>query len=57
MFFRKKTARGFDVRLEWLGYQARASGEDILAVEDELLDEVLKTIKNESKKFTIQKNI
>jgi hypothetical protein len=57
MFFRKKSDQGYSIRLEWLGYQAEASGENVLAVEDELLDKVLKSVKGDSKKFTIRKNV
>ena len=57
MFFKKKNEQGYNIRLEWLGYQAEASGENVLTVEEELLDKVLKSVKDDSKKFTIQKNM
>ncbi len=57
MFFRKKNERGFDIRLEWLGYDVDASGDDVFAVEGGLLDRVLKHFNDDSKKFTMHKNI
>jgi hypothetical protein len=57
IFFRQRTAQGYEIRLEWLGYFANGSGENVLAVEDELLDGVLQCFKEDSKKFRMHKNI
>ncbi len=57
MFFRKKSEHGFNIRLEWLGYYVEASGNDVFAVEGELLDRVLKHFRDDSKKITMHKNI
>ncbi len=57
IFFRKKNERDFDIRLEWLGYFVEASGDNVFAIEGELLDRVLKHFKDDSKQFTLHKNI
>jgi len=56
-FIRRKTPEGFEIRLEWLGYQATKSGEDRTKVQDELLDMVSELIKKESRQFMIVRNI
>lgn len=57
IFFRKKAADGFDIRLEWLGYCETECGEDVFAVEAELMDRVLKHFSDDSKQFTMHRNI
>lgn len=56
MFFRTQAAHGTDIRLEWLGYYEEASGQDIQAIERQLIDRVLQRIGEDSKQFTIRQN-
>src|SRR5258705_506259 len=57
IFFRKKNERGFDIRLEWLGYFVEASGDKVFVTERELLHRVLKHFRDDSKQFTLHNNI
>jgi hypothetical protein len=57
IFFRKKTQEGVEIRLEWLGYYEVSTGQDIFAVEAELREKVLKHFLDDSKQYSLHRNL